>query len=75
MDWQEGKIVSTPLEGQMKNSYIDYAMSDQKVCTYCRDVVSIIRTVTALYTRQWCVWRRTFQCAICLLTATETLAL
>ena len=27
MDWQEGKIVSTPLEGQMKNSYIDYAMS------------------------------------------------
>lgn len=27
MDWKEGKIVNTPLEGQMKNSYIDYAMS------------------------------------------------
>ena len=27
MEWQEGKIVNTPLEGQMKNSYIDYAMS------------------------------------------------
>lgn len=27
MDWQEGKIVPTALEGQMKNSYIDYAMS------------------------------------------------
>lgn len=27
MDWKEGKIISTPLEGQMKNSYIDYAMS------------------------------------------------
>ncbi len=27
MDWQEGKIVNTPLESQMKNSYIDYAMS------------------------------------------------
>lgn len=27
IDWREGKIVPTPLEGQMKNSYIDYAMS------------------------------------------------
>lgn len=27
IEWKEGKIVSTPLEGQMKNSYIDYAMS------------------------------------------------
>lgn len=27
MEWQEGKIVNTSLEGQMKNSYIDYAMS------------------------------------------------
>ena len=27
MDWQEGKIVPTALEGQMKRSYIDYAMS------------------------------------------------
>lgn len=27
MDWQEGKIVPTGLEGQMKRSYIDYAMS------------------------------------------------
>lgn len=27
MDWKEGKIINTPLEGQMKNSYIDYAMS------------------------------------------------
>ena len=27
MEWKEGKIVNTPLEGQMKNSYIDYAMS------------------------------------------------
>ena len=26
-DWKEGKIISTPLEAQMKNSYIDYAMS------------------------------------------------
>ncbi len=26
-EWKEGKIVNTPLEGQMKNSYIDYAMS------------------------------------------------
>ena len=27
MEWQEGKIVNTSLEGQMKTSYIDYAMS------------------------------------------------
>lgn len=27
MDWKEGKIVNTPLERQMKTSYIDYAMS------------------------------------------------
>lgn len=27
MDWQEGKIISAPLEEQMKTSYIDYAMS------------------------------------------------
>ena len=27
MDWQEGKVVPTALEGQMKTSYIDYAMS------------------------------------------------
>ena len=27
MEWQEGKIVPTALEGQMKTSYIDYAMS------------------------------------------------
>lgn len=27
MDWQEGKIVPTGLEKQMKESYIDYAMS------------------------------------------------
>ena len=27
MEWKEGKIVNTPLESQMKNSYIDYAMS------------------------------------------------
>lgn len=27
MNWQEGKIVSTGLENQMKTSYIDYAMS------------------------------------------------
>lgn len=27
MEWQEGKIVPTALEGQMKRSYIDYAMS------------------------------------------------
>lgn len=27
IDWREGKIIPTPLEGQMKNSYIDYAMS------------------------------------------------
>jgi DNA gyrase subunit A len=27
MDWQEGKIVPTGLEKQMKDSYIDYAMS------------------------------------------------
>ena len=26
-EWKEGKIINTPLEGQMKNSYIDYAMS------------------------------------------------
>ena len=27
IEWKEGKIINTPLEGQMKNSYIDYAMS------------------------------------------------
>lgn len=27
MDWEEGKIISAPLEEQMKTSYIDYAMS------------------------------------------------
>lgn len=27
MEWQEGKIIPTALEGQMKTSYIDYAMS------------------------------------------------
>ena len=27
IEWIEGKIINTPLEGQMKNSYIDYAMS------------------------------------------------
>jgi len=27
MDWKEGKIVNTPLERQMKTSYIDYALS------------------------------------------------
>lgn len=27
IEWKEGKIITTPLEGQMKNSYIDYAMS------------------------------------------------
>ena len=28
MDWQEGKIISAPLEEQMKTSYIDYAMQE-----------------------------------------------
>lgn len=27
IEWKEGKIINTPLERQMKNSYIDYAMS------------------------------------------------
>ncbi len=27
IEWKEGKIINTPLEGQMKNSYIDYSMS------------------------------------------------
>ena len=27
IEWKEGKIINTPLEGHMKNSYIDYAMS------------------------------------------------
>ena len=27
IEWKEGKLINTPLEGQMKNSYIDYAMS------------------------------------------------
>ena len=27
IEWKEGRIINTPLEGQMKNSYIDYAMS------------------------------------------------
>ena len=27
IEWKEGKIINTPLEGQMKISYIDYAMS------------------------------------------------
>lgn len=27
IEWKEGKIINIPLEGQMKNSYIDYAMS------------------------------------------------
>lgn len=27
IEWKEGKIINTPLEGQMQNSYIDYAMS------------------------------------------------
>lgn len=27
IEWKEGKIINTPLEGQMRNSYIDYAMS------------------------------------------------
>ena len=27
IEWKEGQIINTPLEGQMKNSYIDYAMS------------------------------------------------
>ena len=27
IEWKEGKIINTPLEGQMKNSYIVYAMS------------------------------------------------
>lgn len=27
IEWKEGKIINTPLEWQMKNSYIDYAMS------------------------------------------------
>lgn len=27
IEWKEGKIINTPLEVQMKNSYIDYAMS------------------------------------------------
>ena len=27
IEWKEGTIINTPLEGQMKNSYIDYAMS------------------------------------------------
>ena len=27
MEWQEGKVIPTGLEKQMKDSYIDYAMS------------------------------------------------
>ena len=33
MDWEEGKIISAPLEEQMKTSYIDYAMSYCSPCT------------------------------------------
>ena len=46
MDWKEGKIVNTPLERQMKTSYIDYAMS----VIVTRALPDVCATVSSRYT-------------------------
>ena len=76
------KIINVDIEREMKKSFLDYSMSVivSRALPDVRDVLiqlvlywaDIIRMVMLLFMMHWYVWHKTFLCAICLWTDTET---